>query len=102
MHLTGFTSLSVLFFSPYRSPSFSLCTGFDSISCIIDEVLSINPPANVFVFEVDQKDWLTYSGGTDKSGELYFNFSITNDLSQIFNFIQYNIPNLIYLLYSTA
>ena len=38
------------FFFLYRSPSSSLCTVFDSISCNIDEVLSINPSANVFVF----------------------------------------------------
>ena len=38
------------FFFPYRSPSSSLCTVFDSISSNIEEVLSINPPANVFVF----------------------------------------------------
>ena len=58
-----------------RSPSLSLCTVFDSISSNIDEVLSINPSANVFVFEdinVQHKDWLTYSGGTDRLGELSF------------------------------
>ena len=38
------------FFSLYRSPSSALCTVFDSISANIDEVLSINPPANIFVF----------------------------------------------------
>ena len=38
------------FFFLYRSPSSSLCTVFDSISSNIDEVLSINPSANVFVF----------------------------------------------------
>ena len=32
------------------SPFSSLCTVFDSISSSIDEVLSINPSANVFVF----------------------------------------------------
>ena len=56
------------FFFLYRSPSSSLCTVFDSISSNIDEVLSINPSANVFVFgdfNVHHKDWLTYSGGTD-------------------------------------
>ena len=37
------------FFSFYQSP-LSLCTVFDSILSIIDEVLSINPSANVFVF----------------------------------------------------
>ena len=38
------------FFFLYRSPSSALCTVFDSISSNIDEVLSINPSANVFVF----------------------------------------------------
>ena len=56
------------FFFLYRSPSSALCTVFDSISSNIDEVLSINPSANVFVFgdfNVHHKDWLTYSNGTD-------------------------------------
>ena len=71
------------FFFHYRSPSSSLCTVFDSISSNIDEVLSINPSANVFVFgdfNVHNKDWLTYSGGTDRPGELCY---ISNDLTQI-------------------
>ena len=62
---------------------------FDSISSNIDEVLSINPSANVFVlgdFSVHHKDCLTYSGGTDRSGELCYNFSISNDLTQMVNF----------------
>ena len=49
----------------------------------------INPSANVFVFgdfNVHHKDWLTHSGGTDKPGELCYNFSISNDLTQIVNF----------------
>ena len=81
-------SVSYLFFL-YRSPSTSLCTVFDSISSNIDEVLSIKPSANVFVFgdlNVHHKDWLTYSGGTDRPGELCYNFSISSDLTQIFNF----------------
>ena len=49
MFLTGFTSLSVFFFL-YRLPFSSLCMVFDSISCSLDEVLLINPCANVFVF----------------------------------------------------
>ena len=56
------------FFFLYRSLSSSLCTVFDSISSNIDEVLSINPSANLFVFgdfNVHHKDCLTYSGGTD-------------------------------------
>ena len=47
------------------------------------------PSANVFVFgdfNVHHKDWLTYSGGTDRPGELCYNFSISNDLTQIVNF----------------
>ena len=62
---------------------------FDSISSNIDEVLSINLSANVFVFRdfnVHHKDWLTYSGGTDRPGELCYNFSISNDLTQMVNF----------------
>ena len=63
-------SLSYFFFL-YRSPFSSLCKVFDSVSSNIDEVLSFNPPANLFV-NVYHKDWLTYSGGTDKSGELCY------------------------------
>ena len=77
------------FFFLCRSPSSSLCTVFDSISSNIDEVLSINPSGNVFVFgdfNVHHKDWLTYSGGTDRPGELCYNFSVSNDLTQIVNF----------------
>ena len=62
---------------------------FYSISSNIDEFLSINPSANVFVFgdiNVHHKDWLTYSGGTDQPGELCYNFSIANDLTQMINF----------------
>ena len=46
------------FFFVYRSPSL-LCMFFDSISSNIDEVLLINPSANVFVlgdFKVHHKD----------------------------------------------
>ena len=81
-------SLSYFFFL-YQSPSSALCTVFESISSNIDEVLSINPSANVFVFAdfyVHHKDWLTYSGGTDKPGELCYNFSISSNLTQIVNF----------------
>ena len=49
----------------------------------------MNPSANVFVFRVfniHHKDWLTYSSGTHRPGELCYNFSISNDLTQIVNF----------------
>ena len=81
-------SVSYLFFL-YQSPSSSLSTVFDSISSIIDEFRSINPSANVFVFgnvNVHHKDWLTYSSGTDWPSELCYNFSISNDLTQMVNF----------------
>ena len=61
------------FFYLYGSPSLSLHTVFDSISSNIDEVLSINTSANFFFFgdfNVHHKDWLTYSGGTDRPCEL--------------------------------
>ena len=77
------------FFFLYQSPSSSLCTVFDSISSNIDQVLSINPSANIFVcgdFIVHLKDRLTYSSGTDWPGELCYNISISNDLIQMVNF----------------
>ena len=68
MFSTGFTSLSDLFFL-YRSLTSSLSTVFDSILSDIDEVLSINP-----------------SGGTDRPGELSYNFSVSNNLTHMVNF----------------
>ena len=62
---------------------------FDSILSNIDKVLSANPSPNVFVFgnlNAHHKDRLNHSGGTDRPGELYYNFSISNDLTQIANF----------------
>ena len=85
----------LFFFFLYRSPSSSLCMVLGSVSSNIDlidspnKVLSINPSANFFVlgdFNVYHKDWLTYSGGTDQPGELCYNFSISNDLTQMVNF----------------
>ena len=41
----------------------------------MDEILSIDPSANAFVlgdFSVHHKDWLTYSGGTDRPGEFCY------------------------------
>ena len=59
---------------------------FYSISSYIDEVLLINPSANIFVFNVHHKDRLTYSGGTNRPGELCYNFSSLNNLTQMVNF----------------
>ena len=43
------------------------------------------PPADVFaikVFNCHHKNWLTYSDGTDRFGELCYSFSISNKLSE--------------------
>ena len=80
--------MSYLFFL-YQSSSLSLCTVFHSISSNIDEVLLINPSANAFVFgdsNVYHKDWLTYYGGTYRLSELCYNFSLSNDLTQMVKF----------------
>ena len=64
-------------------------TVFDSISSSIDGVFSINLSANVFVlgdFKIHHKNWLTFSGGNYRPGELYHNLSISSKLTQIVNF----------------
>ena len=79
--ITSFSSIDHIL-HPY--PQF-----FGSTSSNIDEVLLINPSANELVlgdFNIHHKDWLTYSGGTDRSGELCCNFSISNDLTQMVSF----------------
>ena len=81
---------SVSYFSFfYRSTSSYLCTVFDSVSSNINDVLSINPSANVFIFgdfNASDKNWLTYSGGTDRPGELCYIFSISDDFAHMVNF----------------
>ena len=69
--LALFHSVSYFFFT-YRSPSSALSMVFYSISSNIDEVLSINPSADVFIFgdfNAHHTDWLSNSGGTDRPGE---------------------------------
>ena len=88
--LASLHSVSYFFFL-YQSPSLSLCTAFNSISSNIDEVVSMNPSANEFVFEdynVHHKDWLNYSGGTDRAGEL------CNNLKQLYSdsYVSYSDP----------
>ena len=61
----------------------------DSVSSNMNEILSVSPSANLIVFgdfNIHHKDWLIYSGGADKPGELCYNFSIINDLTQMVNF----------------
>ena len=76
----------------YRSFSWSLCTIFDAISSNIDEALSNIPFANAFGdFRIYYKDWLTYSGRTDKPGELCHNFSVSDYLIQMVNLIKWSL-----------
>ena len=82
-------SLSYFFFLNW-SPSLSLCMVLECISSNIDEViLLIDASADVFVFgdfTNHRKDWLTYSGGTEWSSEIDYNFSISKNLTQMVNF----------------
>ena len=75
MFSAGFALLSVLFLFPLSVTLFVAVHSFDSISSNIDEVLSINLSADIFVFgefNVHYKDWLTYSGVTDRPGVIIF------------------------------
>ena len=79
---------SETYFFLYWPPSSSLCMVFYSFSSKIDEVFSISPSAE-FVFgnfNIHHKDWLTYSGGNDRSDELCYNFSMSSYLNQMVNF----------------
>ena len=67
--------------------SYLFSTGFTSISVLLLFPLSITFFSFVFGdFNIHHKDWLTYSSGTDRPGELCYNFSISNDLTQMVNF----------------
>ena len=51
--------------------------------------MTVHPSANEFVFgdfNVHHKEWLKYSRGTDHPGEHCYNFSISQDLTQIVDF----------------
>ena len=81
-------SVSYFFFLCW-SPSSLFCTVFNSVSSNIHEILLINPSANTFVFgdfDVHYKDWISYSGGTDRPSELCFNLSASIYLTQMVNY----------------
>ena len=90
------------FFFLYLSLSSSLCSVFDAISSDIDEVLSINPSANVFVFgnfNAHHKDWLTYSGGAERPDELlqffYLKIILPRWLTFLFIFLTVTLTALL-------
>ena len=85
MFSTGFTSFSVLLHHPLLIYFFIFVHDF----LFFFNFFSINPSANIFVFgdpNVHHKDWLTYFGRTDQSGEFCYNFSVSDDLTQMVNF----------------
>ena len=59
------------------------------------------------LLNVLHQDWLTYSGATDRPAELCYNFSISNDLTQMVNFptwipdCDFHSPALLYLFISS-
>ena len=88
MFSTGFTLLITLHLFPLSITFFVFLHGFNSISSNLDEVLSISISVNVFAFRdfnIHHKDGLTYSGGTDRPGELCY-FSISNNVTWMANF----------------
>ena len=92
--LVSLHSISYLFFL-HQSLSSSLCTVFDAVLFDIGEVLSLNPSANMFVlgdFKIHPKDWLIFSGRTNRLIKLCYNFSFSNDLTQMVSFPT-RIPN---------
>ena len=93
-------SVTYLFFL-YGSPS-TLCTVFDSTSSNIGEVLSINPSANGFIFgdfNIHHKDWLTYSGGTDRPGELCYKLTLLRWLTFLLGFQTVILIVLLFWIY---
>ena len=59
------------------------------------------PYATMFVFgdfNVHHKDWLNYSGGTDRHGELCYNSSISNDLLRWLTFLRGSLTVTITIL----
>ena len=73
----------IMIFSLYQLPYCSFWTVFDTVSSVL-LFLSINPFLNVFVsvdFLVHQKDWLTYSGRTDRPSGLCQKIFISNKFS---------------------
>ena len=64
----------------------------DAISFKIDEAPSIFPSPNMFavkVFNVHNKDWLTYTTAICRTGKLCDNFSISVDLTHMVNFLNW-------------
>ena len=82
--------LALLHSVTFSSINQLLCFKHDFWFYFVDEVVLINPSANIFVigdFIIHHKDWLICSGGTDRPNELCYNFSVLNDLTHLVNFL---------------
>ena len=79
--MASFTLSDVLLLSPQSITIFAFMHVFDSITSNIYGAFLINPSGDVFAFgdfNVHSKDCLSYSGGTDRPGELCYNFTFSN------------------------
>ena len=90
MFSTSFILLTVFLLFPLSVTFFVVMhTRFFIVLSTIDETLLIKPFTNVFVFgdfNAHHKDWLIYSAGANKPGEVCHNSSVSNDLTQTVNF----------------
>ena len=85
LQLTLFHSVYSSFYSSNYHPLLYLV--FDTVLFNIDQVLPTTPLLMYLsrLQLVQQKDWLIYSGGFDRSGEFCYYFYISNKLDQIVN-----------------
>ena len=68
----------------FQNPLF-LHSDFGTLSSNIHKISSVSPSANGPVFghfDVHQKPWLNYFGGTNSAAKLFCNFCISKDLNQ--------------------
>ena len=103
MFLTSFTSVSVLLLFPLLITFFVLVHGF--LFYFIKHRWS-SPDQTIcyciclWRLFIRHKDWLAYSGGTDRPGELCYNFSISTQMVNFPIWIPGWLTVLLVLLYS--
>ena len=84
--LTDISSFSVLFFPLFWTPCSSLCTAFGAVW---HRYVSLSQLLCLWIWfwrlheNMHKKEWLTYSGKTDRPGKF---FIMLNDLTQNVNF----------------
>ena len=90
------------FFFLYQPPSWF--TVLNTSSSNIDEILLINPFANIFVFgdfNVHHKDRLTYSGGTDRlvNSVMIFQMTLIRWLTFLLGYLTVTLTVLLFWIY---